>query len=733
MARSPESPHRPIVSSTHREQVRVLTAKLAAVGRGAWARLSSRRLWRSAALVSGVSLLVLGYEASFRARLGSPESRLPTEMYTRPVVRADTSEPESAVSFGSVSGDLAEFRIPVRLDRVPDHLVQAVLAVEDQRFHDHEGLDLRRIAGAAVANIRHRAIAQGGSTITQQLAKNLFLSHNRTPLRKLREAAFAFALEERYSKSEILEAYLNEIYLGQAGGDAIHGMAAAAHYYFGREIGDLTLGQSALLAGMIQAPNRTTPVRHAAAARRRRDLVLSLMLAQQRISRDDAADARRERVRTRPHARVKVAAPWFRDYVLAHAGPEARAVRPRGGAVFTTLDTRMQVAANRAMRSSFASNVPAGAQAALVAIDPRTGDILAMVGGRDYSTSQFNRASDALRQPGSAFKPIVALAALGRKGNDDPEFTLASVLRDEPLRLSTPQGPWEPGNYDGEFHGSVTFREALEQSYNIPFVRLGLAIGPERIVRTARNLGVTSALRPLPSLALGSSEVTLLELVRAYGVFAAGGYLAEPRVLFGTVDAKGVLRRAENGFGTHPVDPAEAYLVTSGLEGVVARGTGRGLAELAQWGGLAGKSGTSNDWRDAWFVAYTPTVVVGVWVGFDDGRSLGLSGARAALPIVGRFLRDVFEQEPPEPFAVPDGVVMARGAGQSDGWVSYECGGEPEVFLSGTEPEDRCERYERTDVWTGALDALRERATQELIERLQERAEELVRRYGGRR
>ena len=700
--------------------------------RWTWVRLRSRRLWRVTAVVSVTGALLIGYEASFRARLGSPESRLATELYTRPIVRG-SDQPETAIPFGQVETGAAEFRIPVRLDQVPDHLVQAVLAVEDQRFREHEGLDFRRIAGAALANLKHGAIAQGGSTITQQLAKNLFLTHHRTPLRKLREAAFALALEDRYSKDQILEAYLNEIYLGQSRSDAIHGVAAAAHYYFGKEVGDLTLGESAILAGMIQAPNRYTPIRHPVTARRRRDLVLGLMAEQERISREDAEDARRERVRARPHNRVTVSAPWFRDYVLARAGNQARGLGTRGGAVFTTLDVELQVAANRAVRNALATTVPAGAQAALVAIDPRTGEVLAMVGGRDYATSQFNRAADALRQPGSAFKPIVALAALGRRDGEDPRFTLTSVLRDEPLRVSTPQGPWEPSNYDGQFHGNVTFRDALEQSLNVPFVRIGLTVGPERIVRTARALGITSQLRPLPSLALGSSEVTLVELVRAYGVLAAGGYLAEPRAMFGTVDANGVLQRADTGLGTHPVDPAEAYLVTSGLEGVIARGTGRGLAELAPWGGLAGKSGTSNDWRDAWFVAYTPTLVVGVWVGYDDGRSLGLSGARAALPIVGRFLRDAFEREGPESFEVPDGIVMARGAGHSDGLVSWECGGEPEVYLTGTEPEERCEGEERPQTWAGALGVLRERAAQELIERLQEQAEELARRYAGRR
>ena len=708
---------------------------LAATAGWAWARARSRRFWRATAIISVIGLLAIGYEASFRARLGTPESRLVTELYTRPVERGG-SESQTAIPLGALDADLDEFRLPVRLEEVPDPLRQAVLAVEDQRFYDHEGLDFRRIAGAMVANIRHRTIAQGGSTITQQLAKNLFLTHHRTPVRKLREAAFALALEDRYSKDRILEAYLNEIYLGQTRSEAIHGVAAAAHYYFGREVGDLTVGESAILAGMIRAPNRYTPIRHPITSRRRRDLVISLMVSQGRITSSEAAAARRERIRARPHPRTVVVAPWFRDYVLSGAGGQAggrAGVPARGGGVFTTLDPVLQPAANRAMRAGLATVVPAGAQAALVAIDPRSGDILAMVGGRDYATSQFNRATDALRQPGSAFKPIVALAALGRNGGDDPRFTFASVVRDEPLSLSTPQGPWEPRNYDGEFHGPVTFRDALEQSLNVPFVRIGLEVGPNRIVQTARDLGITSALRPLPSLALGSSEVTLLELVRAYGVFAGGGYLAESRTLFGSVNEKGQLRRAPPGIGTHPVHPAEAYLVTSGLEGVIARGTGRALAGLAPYGGLAGKTGTSNDWRDAWFIAYTPTLVVGVWVGFDDGRSLGLSGARAALPIAARFLREVVEREGLQPFEVPEGIVMARSAGRSDGYVSWECGGDAEVFLEGTAPEERCEGFDRRGVWADALDVIRRRAAEELVQRLQEQTEELARRFGGRR
>ncbi|MDH4044997.1 MAG: PBP1A family penicillin-binding protein [Gemmatimonadota bacterium] len=697
--------------------------RLRGLGSGIRRWLRPRRLL-GVTLVAGV-LATIGIfaEAAVRARLDSPAARVPTMLYTRPSGWGNGRG--RPVPIGSLAEGLAESRTPVRLDDVPAHLVQAVLAVEDQRFFEHGGLDLQRIAGAAVANIRAGGIAQGGSTITQQLAKNLFLSARRTPLRKLREAAMAVMLEDRYAKPAILEAYLNEIYLGQEETWGIHGVAAAARYYFGKELDDLTLGEAALLAGMIRAPNRYTPVRHADRARERRDLVLRLMVEQGRIDERAARRAGRERIRTRPNSQQVADARYFRDFALGRLRDEAGRVPERGAAVYTTLDPALQRAAERAVREGLAALRTREAQAALVALDPRTGEVLAMVGGRDYGASQFNRATDALRQPGSAFKPIVALAALGRQGRRDPTFTLASVVEDEPLTVTTPAGLWEPDNYDRQFRGPVTVREALEQSLNVPFARIGLAVGPERIAETGKRLGIIAPLRPVPSLALGASEVTPLELTRAYGVFATGGKLADTRTVLAVGSAAG------NGISStraarirEVADPAEAYLVTSALEGAVARGTGRALAGSGHRDDIAGKSGTSSEWRDGWFVAYTPTLVVGVWVGYDDGRSLRLTGSRSALPIVALFLREALRQTGGERFPVPDGIEFAY-VGTDRGWWGWECNGEPEVFLEGTAPDDRCGRGWRPDRWIARLEDRRDELVDELVDLLERHGDEL--------
>jgi len=310
-----------------------------------------------------------------------------------------------------------------------------------------------------------------------------------------------------------------------------------------------------------------------------------------------------------------------------------------------------------------------------VAIDPRSGDILAMVGGRDYGKSQFNRAVDARRQPGSAFKPIVALAALGPDRDAEPEYTLASVIADAPLSVSTPQGVWQPANYDGSYRGDVTLRYALEQSLNTPFARLGVDLGPERIVSTARRMGITSKLQPVPSLALGASEVSLLELTRAYGVLATNGKLAATRRLIGTAKVGGELDAVTQVSVEQVANPGATFLVTSALQGAVNHGTGRGLGRR----GVAGKTGTSNDWRDAWFIAYTPEIVVGVWVGNDDGESIRQSGGAVALPVAARFLSQARISSPG--FEAPDGVVRAY-LGNGD-WYS-PCG-DTEYFIEGTE------------------------------------------------
>jgi penicillin-binding protein 1B len=336
-------------------------------------------------------------------------------------------------------------------------------------------------------------------------------------------------------------------------------------------------------------------------------------------------------------------------------------------------------------------------QAALVALDPRSGEILAMVGGRDYGRSQFNRAVDAHRQPGSAFKPVVALTALAEpRGDQDgsvPEFTLASTLRDEPLTVETPAGPWQPVNYDGRYRGELTLRDALERSLNVPFARLGVAVGAERIVATARDLGITSPLRPYPSIALGAFEVTPLELTRAYGVFAAQGYRAEQHAALAVIDRSGEVLRSAESNGEQVYTPAEAYLVTSALQGAVQRGTGQGLRSLGVRSTVAAKSGTTNDFRDGWFIAYTPSLVVGVWVGFDDGQSLGAPGSRVALPIVGRFLAEALDEYGNEDFPIPSGVEIVDVDPETGLRGGPGCWGEPEVFLRGTAPERSCSPY----------------------------------------
>jgi membrane carboxypeptidase/penicillin-binding protein len=336
-------------------------------------------------------------------------------------------------------------------------------------------------------------------------------------------------------------------------------------------------------------------------------------------------------------------------------------------------------------------------QAALVAINPTTGEILAMVGGRDYGNSQFNRAVWARRQPGSSFKPIVALAALSRSGQQYAEygssFTLASMLDDEPLSVATPAGAWEPSNYDDRFRGPITLREALERSLNVPFARLGMQIGPERIAHTARSLGIDSKLHVVPSLALGSSEVTPLEMTRAFGVFAANGYRAKLNTTIGILDqAGGVSHRLEVD-GEQVYTPAEVYLVTSALEGTVERGTGQGVRSMGFRGPVAAKSGTTNDFRDAWFIGYTPTLSVGVWVGFDDGSTIGLSGSRAAMPIFTRFMIDALGRYGGEDFEVPRGLEIAEVNRETGLLGGPGCRGENEVFLQGTAPTASCSPY----------------------------------------
>ena len=611
-------------------------------------------------------------------------------------------EPELLGRLGERS---EEARLHVSLDDVPVDLVQAVLTVEDQRFFEHHGLDYRRIGAAAVANVRAGGIVQGGSTVTQQLAKNLFLDSRKSFVRKLREAFMAVTLESRYDKERILEAYLNEVYLGQDGSTAIHGVGSAAQYFFAKDVGALDLAESAVLAGMIRAPNGYFPYRNADRALSRRSLVLRLMQERGIITEEERGDADAAPLLLRQHPAPIRSARYFLDDLSREMGDTGDLA-----ALVTTLDPRLQRAAEAAVREGLAglerdlawlreNEAGEPLQAALVALSPKTGEILAVVGGRDYGRSQFNRATDALRQPGSAFKPVVALAALERSEGGEPAFTLASTLLDEPLSVETPAGEWRPANYDNQYRGSVTLRDALQRSLNVPFARLGLEVGGEHVLRTARRLGMEGRLKPYPSLALGAFEVTPMELTRAFGVLAAGGYRADPKTVLVAVDRDGRSLSMDGATGEQAFDPAAVYLVTSALRGAVDEGTGRGLRTRGFRGAVAGKSGTTNDFRDGWFVGYTPELAVGVWVGFDHGGRLEIPGAGAALPIFSRFLEEAVglsgERGPwgSADFDVPTGLEMVQvdvDTGLRGGWG---CRGEPELFLTGTAPRESCSGF----------------------------------------
>ncbi len=593
----------------------------------------------------------------------------------------------------------------LRLDALPQHLIDAVLVAEDRRFFVHPGVDPLRVAGAALENAREQRIVEGGSTLTQQLVKNVYLTNERTWSRKFKEAAIAFWLELRFSKREILEAYLNEIYLGQDGSRAIHGVGPAARFWFGKDAADIDVAEAALLAGIVRAPSALAPDRHAERARARRDQVLDALVAHGRIEPAVYEAAKAKPVRARRHAASVAFAPRFAAHVAAGLTDEYGddALTEAGLRAFTTLDPHFQRAARRAVSEEIARlekgypllrRKASPLQAALVALDPHTGDVLAWVGGRTALRGSFDRVSSAKRQPGSVFKPVVALAALTLRERGRPDFTLATLLEDAPLELDVEGEIWAPANHDGEYRGAVSLRSALEDSLNVPMARLGMEVGLVHVAETARRLGIGSPLRPLPSLSLGAFEVTPLEIVSAYGVFAARGTHHAPRSLV-TLEETGRSRAVPESPARAVFGPQPMHLVTDALRGAVDRGTGAGLRRLGIRGPVAGKTGTSNDFRDAWFVAFTPDLVVGAWVGFDDGKRVGLTGARAALPIVARFLGDAVGSEGWRDFEEPPGLDRVEIDPVTGLRAREHCPGREEIFASGTAPARACPRPRR--------------------------------------
>jgi penicillin-binding protein 1B len=556
------------------------------------------------------------------------------------------------------------------------------------------------IARAVWVNLRGGRLRQGGSTLTQQLVKNIYLTHERTLGRKAQELILAVLLEVRYDKRQILEAYLNEIYLGGSGGVSLMGVGAASRAYFGKDASQLDLAEAATLAGMIHAPALTSPLDHPDKARERRDWVLERMAKLKLATPERAEKAMASPVTVAPEPVVRRRAPYFADAVALEAqrrfGLEDLA--DGGYVLFSSLDWRNQQAAYDAVRDGLKA-VEKGyqkgykgkgpLQAALVSVDPETGGILAYIGGRGYEESQFDRAGQALRQAGSAFKPIIYAAAFeGRK------VTPASFLEDEPLTVRLATVNWSPKNDDGTFHGWVTVRTALEKSYNPATTRLAMAVGMPRIVELAHDMGITSKMEPYPSVALGSAEVTPAELVSVYATLAAGGVRPPIHGLAAVLDRYG--KPVEGAPLPKPkavLSPQSAYLVTSLLQGVFERGTARGAAAGIP-GDVAGKTGTTNKRRDSWFGGYSPERATVVWVGYDDNSSTRLSGARAALPLWVRFTAKVAPRSGYSTFPQPPGVTTAV-IDPTTGLLATEfC---PyvmtEVFREGEAPSELCNRH----------------------------------------
>ncbi|MBN1569145.1 MAG: PBP1A family penicillin-binding protein [Acidobacteria bacterium] len=587
---------------------------------------------------------------------------------------------------------------------MPEVLVNAVLAAEDRRFFSHSGIDLIRIVKALIVDIREREFTQGASTLTQQFVKNYFLTPERTWRRKLSDAYMSILLERRLSKTQIFELYSNEVYLGQAGSFSIVGFGKAADAFFDKSIKDLTLEEAATIAGIITAPNRFTPFRYRERAMARRNMVLDQMAEYGMISPGECDKAKARPLSVKPTSMLNYSdAPYFVDYVqnllTEEYGNEALALAKYK--VFTTLDPDLQQAAFESIESgmreldvTFAKRkqpIPPGTvQASLIAVDPKNGHILAMVGGRNYGASQFNRITQSKRQPGSIFKPFVYAAALETAYYSPTPLTAAYLILDAPTQFTFEDLEYEPKNFKGEYLGQVTMRQAITKSLNIATIKLAEKVGYGKITELAHRLGLNEQIKPYPAMAIGSFEITPLEMVRAYTAFANGGLLSELTAVLKIYDSESNQIFIAQEKPEQVITPQLAFLVTSLLKSVIDHGTGYGARQRGFALPAAGKTGTSHD---GWFAGYTPELLCIVWVGFDDNRELNLSGSQAALPIWTDFMKKAIPLRPlkGEEFVIPDDVPEVE-IDPSTGLLATErcLQREMEYFIKGTEPTIRC-------------------------------------------
>ena len=626
-----------------------------------------------------------------------------------------------------------ERRSVVRLEQVPQHVIDAFVITEDKRFYRHEGIDYIRIVGAVWANVRAVGFAEGFSTITMQLARNVFpeqlpsrskaSSAMASLTRKFREAKVARELETRFSKERILELYLNQIALGSGA----YGVESAAQRYFGRPINELTVAEGAMLAAMPKAPSRYNPRRFPDRAIQRRNTVLELMRREGALSDADASVAKAYPLRLfRPQrGGAGEIAPYFVEWVRAELVRRfGRQAYEQGLRVMTSLDLDMQFAAERAMERQLraieagtfgkfphesyesylakAQNGSTGAaaanspylQGAFVAIDPRTGAVRALVGGRDFDDSKFDRATRALRQPGSTFKPIVYATAI-QTGRPPSYF-----IDDEPIEVPQLDGSlWAPQNYDLKFEGRVSMRRALYLSRNLPAIRLTMELGESGVVEMAKAFGLTTKVPPFPSIALGSADVHPIEMIAAYGTFANLGWRVPPMPILRVETLDGRRLFEADPERVQVLGREEAWIMVDMMKDVVTRGSGTAVRRGGFTHPTAGKTGTTNEYSDVWYIGYTTDLVAGVWMGFDQPKRIkdNAQGGQLAAPAWTSFMREVYERKPappdwPRPFGIKS-VLIDPATGLRVGPACMSDSARVEYFLPGTEPQSECGRF----------------------------------------
>ncbi|HXT70795.1 MAG TPA: PBP1A family penicillin-binding protein [Vicinamibacterales bacterium] len=618
-----------------------------------------------------------------------------------PIVRRMTDAAGKAVDQVTLEAPLLTALAPGQKRRfvpfalIPEHVKHAVLAIEDQRFYSHPGVDPIRMVGALITNMRgNKKYLEGASTITQQIIKNTFLTPAQTPKRKLQEQFMALVLDSRFTKDQILELYLNEVVLGQRGPFAIHGVGEASRIFFGKDVGNVSLAEAATIAGLIQQPSALNPFRNPESSKTRRNLVLTEMAKAGFISVEEAKTAAGLPLKVERRA-LEDEAPYFVDYVSNIVEEKLGGLLTKSGAsdVYTTLDLHLQRMAQEAVAEGLKvidKQLPkrkqGQAQVALVAIDPRTGEVLALVGGRGYNETQYNRAVTTRRQPGSIFKPFVYLAAFEKTADDGThDLTPATVMVDEPTIFKDGDKDYAPANYKDEYGGPMTLRRALSLSRNIVTIKVAEATGYGRVADLWKKVGVGTPALGVPSIALGVFEASPVEMATAYTIFPNGGELRELRPITKVVTA-GKTASVPVTPPRRITRPETTFLVTNMMRSVINEGTAAAVRSSFSLD-AAGKTGTTNDQRDAWFAGFTPELLTIVWVGFDNNQPLGLSGAQAALPVWTMFTKRALAGRPNTAFEAPAGVSFVEIDKDTGGRATAACPRTMvEAFLPGTEP-----------------------------------------------